>query len=142
MKNSVITTLNFEIKDGKAVVKFVDMRLDLDRKLDDKMYYYKNGIPNPSGFKVIQTTLIQGLISSIQTQHQLKQVDSAENLRFVISELERAFVHIMDATFIDQEKELPESKNEIKACPNCNSTHVMKVSEEQSNCLNCGANFS
>lgn len=104
MKNSVITTLNFEIKDGKAVVKFVDMRLDLDRKLDDKMYYHKNGIPNQSGFKVIQTTLIQGLISSIQTQHQLKQVDSAENLRFVISELERAFVHVMDATFIDQEK--------------------------------------
>lgn len=46
------------------------------------------------GIKALTNVLVQGLNANIQGSHQGKKWDSAEHLRYVISELERSFVAV------------------------------------------------
>lgn len=68
------------------------IRLSPSKNLDKKMYINDNGLPTKDGLDVISNAFIQGLVCCIHTQHQNGQRDSAEHLRYIISELERGFV--------------------------------------------------
>ena len=69
----------------------VDVRLNLPDYLDPSAYY-ENGRLTSAGVIVVTSILTQGLIANIHGAHQYKLRDSAEHLRYIISELERGFV--------------------------------------------------
>lgn len=84
---------------GKLTVDTASLFLELDKSWDESKYINDNGTPTVKGTKTITNILIQGLVANIHGAHQTKQWDSAEHLRYIISELERGFVQIGD---IDQ----------------------------------------
>lgn len=87
------------LKSAHVQTKF---NLDVDRNLDRKCYLTKEDLPTAEGSKVLSNVFVQGLIGNIHHAHQKGYWDSAEHLRYIISELERGFIQITDtdsATF-------------------------------------------
>lgn len=68
-----------------------DIRLDVSPNMDKKQYL-KNDLPTKEGVKPLTQCFIQGLVANIHKAHQEGWWDSAEHLRYIISELERGFV--------------------------------------------------
>lgn len=102
----VITTLELEFdpEKNRSMMKSCDLFLNCDEQ-NEKFWKDENGIPNAEGTQAQSLALVQGLSASIHGAHQLGIRDSAEHLRFVISELERSFAHNMKTVqFVDQNK--------------------------------------
>lgn len=78
----------------KTIIKVVSSDLKFSDNIDKKMYWDGNKL-NTSGSKAFSNVLIQGLVSNIHTSHDNGCWDSAEHLRYIISELERGFVTIV-----------------------------------------------
>lgn len=59
-------------------------------------FYLEDGLPNAAGSKILTNVLVQGLIGNIHMAHGEGFMDSAEHLRFIISELERGFASLTE----------------------------------------------
>ena len=70
-----------------------DFNLECSPNLDETKYL-DDGLPTDEGSKVLSNVLIQGLVANIHMAHEKKFRDSAEHLRWIISELERGFVEV------------------------------------------------
>jgi hypothetical protein len=85
---------------GGCTVEEVHIRLELSNDLDKRMYFSKiddtGGIPNREGCRCLTQTFLQGLNANIQSAHIRGLWDSAEHLRYIIAELENAFIQPVD----------------------------------------------
>lgn len=88
--------LTLEHKQGMTTSKHVstDFNLDVIGELDKSQYLYKDELPTEAGSKVLANVFIQGLVGNIHLAHEKGFRDSAEHLRWIISELERGFVSV------------------------------------------------
>lgn len=104
---AAIVKLHLEHKKGAitSILRSVDVKVVPDVKLDQRAYLDR-GNPTQGGAKAMQNCFVQGLISCIHHQHTLGWVDSAANLRGIISELERGFVEVVKLS--EGEMETPE----------------------------------
>jgi hypothetical protein len=75
-----------------------DINLLVGQALDKKMYLDAKELPNKDGSKVLSNVLIQGLVANVHASHQKGFRDSAEHLRWIISELEQGFIRITNVT--------------------------------------------
>lgn len=69
-----------------------DFNLYVSKELDINKYLDKESLPNKDGSNAISNVLIQGLVANIHMAHEKGFRDSADHLRWIISELERGFV--------------------------------------------------
>jgi hypothetical protein len=92
-----VVTLGYKKGERSSVIS-TDIQLQLPKELDENMYFNKEGLPNKEGTKALSQCFIQGLIANIHQAHQNGLRDSAEHLRYIISELERGFVELVDVS--------------------------------------------
>jgi len=88
--------LKLEHKKGMSTSKHVatDFNLEVSKNLSKSQYLDSEDLPNSAGSKVLSNVLIQGLVGNIHMAHEKGFRDSAEHLRWIISELERGFVAV------------------------------------------------
>lgn len=88
--------LTLEHEKGSTASKHVatDFNLYLGGPLDKKQYLDNQDLPTEVGSKALSNVLIQGLVGNIHMAHEKGFRDSAEHLRWIISELERGFVSV------------------------------------------------
>ena len=97
IKFTATVVLEVNQKDnGKVSAKSVDTTMIFDDKLDENQYYKDENVLNIAGSRALSQTLIQGLAANIHTAHLQETIDSAEHLRWAISQLELAFVQIVE----------------------------------------------
>ena len=92
----VKVVLMLEHKPGISTSKHVatDFNLYVSKELDINKYLDKESLPNKDGSNAISNVLIQGLVANIHMAHEKGFRDSADHLRWIISELERGFVQV------------------------------------------------
>lgn len=88
----VVLTLNHEEGANHSTHVSTDFNLDVIGGLDRTKYLDEEDLPNKEGSKVLTNVLVQGLIGNIHMAHENGYRDSAEHLRWIISELESGFV--------------------------------------------------
>lgn len=88
--------LTLEHTKGMTTSKHVatDFNLDVSKELDRSMYLDKEDLPTEVGSKTLSNVLVQGLVGNIHFAHEKGFIDSAEHLRWIISELERGFIEV------------------------------------------------
>ena len=91
---SVKSELTLEHNKGndKSTHKYCDFSMEISPNLDPKHYEDAEGLPTKEGSKAVTLTLVSALSANIHMAHQKGFRDSAEHLRYIISELERQFV--------------------------------------------------
>ena len=94
-KAEVVLTLEHSQNDLTSKHVATDFNLEVSKNMDAKSYLDSDGLPTKDGAKVLTTVLIQGLIGNIHNCHEKGFRDSAEHLRYIISELERGFVAVV-----------------------------------------------
>jgi len=90
--------LQLEHKPGMQKSKHIQTKFNLDvsSNLDKSQYLTSDELPTADGSKVLSNVFVQGLIGNIHHAHQKGYRDSAEHLRYIISELERGFVQLAE----------------------------------------------
>lgn len=88
--------LTLEHKNGMSTSTHVatDFNLEVIGELDKKQYLDKEDLPTSAGANVLSSVLVQGLVGNIHMAHEKGFRDSAEHLRWIISELERGFTSV------------------------------------------------
>src|SRR5579875_833357 len=76
---------------AKSTHKETDFYLDVSDNLDKNAYMDKQDILTKTGSQAVTQAFVQGLIGNIHFAHEKGFRDSAEHLRYIISELERGF---------------------------------------------------
>ncbi len=71
-----------------------DFNLEVSDNLERNQYLDKEDLPTEAGSKVLSNVLVQGLVGNIHLAHERGFRDSAEHLRWIISELERGFITV------------------------------------------------
>ena len=71
-----------------------DVVFDTPKTREFSHLKYQNGKPSAAGLRASTTVLLSGIAANIHYGHKQKMWDSAEHLRYVISELERQFVQV------------------------------------------------
>lgn len=93
-KFQVVCEVIVEESDGDSVaVTQSGIHFKLDEQLAPHGYYDKGNI-NANGAEAMRICLIEGMNAFIQASHQKGLIDSAENLRYIISKLEDLFVRV------------------------------------------------
>jgi len=92
-KGIVDLTMYHKIGDNKSKHVKTDFNLEVSKNLD-KSKYLNNGLPTVAGTKALTSAFVQGLVGNIHQAHQNGYWDSAEHLRYIISELERGFIQV------------------------------------------------
>lgn len=75
-----------------------NIRLEVSDNLDRSRYMDKELRPTEEGSRALTQTLLSGLAANIHNMHQKGWRDSAEHLRYVISELERQFIEVANVS--------------------------------------------
>lgn len=91
-KIEAIAALTLEPKEGGSTLTRTEFALELSDNMIRSEYMDDGGKPTKLGVHAIISCFIQGLLGSIHYAHQNGMRDSAEHLRYIISELERGFV--------------------------------------------------
>lgn len=79
---------------GKGLtIKYCDYFLEISGNLDASRYLNTDGLPHGDGYKAFTQALVQGISANIAKAHEDGVWLEADHLRYVITELERAFVH-------------------------------------------------
>lgn len=88
--------LTLEHKKEMTTSKHVatDFNLEVSDNLVRSQYLDKEDLPTEAGSKVLSNVLVQGLVGNIHLAHENGFRDSAEHLRWIISELERGFITV------------------------------------------------
>jgi len=94
LEAKVVLTLEHKKEMTSSKHVSTDFNLFVSDNLDKKQYLDKDGIPTKDGSKSLTMVLTQGLIGNIHQAHEKGFWDSAEHLRYIISELERGFVSV------------------------------------------------
>ncbi len=102
--------MEFEIR-GKCILKLAhqkgdkksthiatDFNLDVSENLERSEYLDKEGFPTALGSKSLTICFVQALVGNIHQAHQRKQWNDVEHLKFIISELEKGFATVADAS--------------------------------------------
>lgn len=91
-----ICVLELESSEGAKTSKHIstNFNLDVSKNMDRSKYFDKDGLPNAEGSKALTQVFMAGLIANIHNAHNNKFRDSAEHLRYIISELERGFIQV------------------------------------------------
>lgn len=94
----VVVTMDHE--KGSPTSKHVatDFNLFVDDNLDKSVYLSPDGMPTETGSIVLSHVLVHGLVGNIHLAHQSGFRDSAEHLRWIISELEKGFVSVANVS--------------------------------------------
>ncbi len=71
-----------------------DFFLEVSDNQDKTMFLDKEEMPTKIGTKPLTQCFIQGLVGNIHHAHQKGFWDSAEHIRYIISELERGFAQV------------------------------------------------
>ncbi len=100
----VVSQITVDIVDDEFMLQGTDVSLGMSPNMDIKQYFDEKDYPNKDGCEVISRTLIAGLSGNIFMAHECGYRDSAEHLRFVISQLEEMFV--LNPTIFYAEKEV------------------------------------
>jgi hypothetical protein len=92
--------LTLEYKKGWTTSSHIatDFNLYVTGQLDKKEYLDAEGLPTKSGAKALSNVLVQGLIGNIHMAHEKGFQDSAEHLRWIISELEKGFIAVANTS--------------------------------------------
>lgn len=77
----------------KSVHEGCNLRLDVSEGLN-KSRYLQNDLPTKDGCHALTLTLVSAISVNIHYAHENGFRDSAEHLRYIISELERQFVQV------------------------------------------------
>jgi hypothetical protein len=91
-----LITLEHRESDNKSSLISTDFNLHVSKNLEESMYFDEELMPNGAGSKALTQCFIQGLVGNIHYSHEKGFRDSAEHLRYIISELERGFIQIAD----------------------------------------------
>lgn len=75
---------------GKSRLMACDTQIFAHESIE-KDWLNDEGLPNKEGMRAQTMGFVQGIVSNIHASHQLGYIDSAEHLRYVISEIERGF---------------------------------------------------
>lgn len=88
--------LTLEHKKEMTTSKHVatDFNLEVSDNLVRNQYLDKEDLPTEAGSKILSNVLVQGLVGNIHLAHEKGFRDSAEHLRWIISELERGFITV------------------------------------------------
>lgn len=91
-----IVTVIADYDKGSSTSTHVEtcIRLEVSKHLDQASYNDKLGLPTKGGSHALTQAYVQGLIANIHHAHQKGYRDSAEHLRYIISELERGFAAV------------------------------------------------
>lgn len=104
MKNhfsfTAISQVEMEHETGTPLSKHVktNLRLEISKNLDRKIYLTPDDLPSPEGIKPLTVALIQGLVANIHSAHQSGVWDSAQHIRYIIDELQRGFVQVTEVS--------------------------------------------
>jgi|GEM_PF-1686584 len=90
----VTVTADYEPGSQKSTHVATDFRLEVSKNLDQSQYNDHRGLPTKGGSHALTQAFVQGLIGNIHHAHEKGFRDSAENLRYIISELERGFIAV------------------------------------------------
>lgn len=91
-----IVSLHLVKKENNSKPQLSECSIDLIEPEGLTGYRDEEESLNKFGVKALSQVLVQGLNANIQGAHQNGIMDSAEHLRYVISELERAFVNVTE----------------------------------------------
>lgn len=94
--------LDHNLKTNNVTLVGTNISMGLSENLDKSYYLDKEEYPTEEGVKTLTNAFIQGLVGNIHYAHQKNYRDSAEHLRFIISELERGFVEIVTVNAKDK----------------------------------------
>ena len=88
--------LELEHKKDSTFSKHVATKFNMSvsKNLDKKKYINEKDLPTKEGSIILSNILIQGLVGNIHFANDNKYRDSAEHLRWIISELERGFAAV------------------------------------------------
>ena len=90
----VLLTLDYEPGMPSSKHVATNFNLDVSGNVDRDMYLDGEDLPTPEGSRALSHVLIQGLVGNIHFAHEKEFRDSAEHLRWIISELEKGFVAV------------------------------------------------
>lgn len=90
----VLLTIEHRKGDLKSKHKSTDFNLYPGPELDKSKYLDDEHLPTADGSSVLSNVLVQGLVGNIHLAHEKGFRDSAEHLRWIISELERGFINV------------------------------------------------
>ena len=86
-------TLEYTQGDKRSKHVSTDFRLDTGDGVDEKVYLDKE-LPTKEGIKPLTLCFVHGLVGNIHAAHENGYWDSAEHLKYIISELERGFASV------------------------------------------------
>lgn len=97
---TAISQVTFGHKDGDLTSKHIETNynIEISKNLDPKSYHRPDDTLTEIGVKSASSAFIQGLAANIHYAHQHKLWDSADHLRYVIAQLERAFIAVATIT--------------------------------------------
>lgn len=98
----VVLGVNLNPKTKKAFHEFTQFNLSVEGHVHESAYLEETGLVNKEGSKALSTTLVQGLVANIHMAHEKGFRDSAEHLRWIIAELERGFIAVVDIKEIER----------------------------------------
>lgn len=82
-----------------------EVRVALTCPGQERILENPDGSPTPAGINISTQVLIAGLANNIQFAHDNRMRDSADHLRYIISELERHFVMVGSSSVADWNEE-------------------------------------
>lgn len=93
---TVISRIILEHEPGtqRSTLEESNLRLEISKNLDRKMYLDNKDLPKEPATKPVTQALIQGLMTNIKLAHEKGWMNEADHLRYVIDELQRAFTHV------------------------------------------------
>jgi hypothetical protein len=86
-------TMRHEMGAPASQINHTDIRLDVSKNLNKATYLDQEGLPTKEAIKPISLAFLQGIITNIQLGHEKGWWKEADHMRYVIDELQRAFVH-------------------------------------------------
>jgi hypothetical protein len=83
---------------GKQQVEHIESRLFLKVgfPLDMSRYYGEDNRLNVDGCEVATRVLLNGIMGNLHYMHQRGFRDSAEHFRYLIAEMEKLFIHVVE----------------------------------------------
>lgn len=88
------TTFTHQHGEEKATHVSTDFNLETSDGIPREQCFDLEGLPTKDGCAFLTQAFIQGLIGNLHYAHHKEFRDSAEHLRYIISELERAFIEV------------------------------------------------
>lgn len=90
----VKVTADYSHGDTKSTHVATDFKLEVSKHLEQSKYNDRRGLPTKEGAHALTNAFVQGLVGCIHHAHEKGYKDSAEHLRYIISELERGFINV------------------------------------------------